>query len=773
MAKTYKTALIIEGDAKDGIKAVQATEKELNELNKVQRRTIATTERMNDSLGGLKTAAAGIVTGFVLNSLVQYSKQAVETTAQLGNMSDATGVSAEKLQELHFAMRQFNSEAQLDDAIEALTTIADKANDAASGTKSFIQDFGLIGITVEELRGKDPVALFKLFAEAIQNTENSSRKMTAATRILGDDLSIKLMPLLSQGADGFQQLAAQAHAAGVVLSNDLVDGAQEADRAFKLLTQQISTEFKREALSVLTDPETIQGIKIFGNAIVTAMGWAAQAVADVTNDISTLTEDIASLSIDGSRLFDIRTEIEQINRKIGAGALSRAGVFSLDDQLQFYLSDDELKSARAKLEAERDKILKSLGRDEPVEMTPITVTADAPSIANIGNQISAAEKLQDKYADLTSDMGKQIALFGKTSKAAELRYRLEFGDLAKLSDSRKQHLLMQTQELQALRNQKDAVQSLFPALIKLRTLKQQADQIDSMGGSLGNLARKQLQGQIGSIATGGAPGMVGLDATINGPFGELSRLEQQRQQYEQWYRERLSMLREFQAEKYGITAQATAAIEQLNQQHHNRTIAYEQQTGAARAAGISQVLGNIMSITSQFAGEQSGLYKAMFIANKAASIAQAIINTETAATKALTMGPILGIPASTLIRATGYASIGLMAATTLGQLSGQAHDGIDSIPSSGTWNLQKGERIIDRRTNADLKEYLSRANGGTVNRGGNVTIPISVEVNAQPGMDPDEARKQGDIIAKSIDSRFRMLVVDEKRPGGLLANTGS
>jgi len=40
-------------------------------------------------------------------------------------------------------------------------------------------------------------------------------------------------------------------------------------------------------------------------------------------------------------------------------------------------------------------------------------------------------------------------------------------------------------------------------------------------------------------------------------------------------------------------------------------------------------------------------------------------------------------------------------------LAGMAHDGIDSVPREGTWLLDKGERVVDRRTNADLKEYLA------------------------------------------------------------------
>lgn len=43
---------------------------------------------------------------------------------------------------------------------------------------------------------------------------------------------------------------------------------------------------------------------------------------------------------------------------------------------------------------------------------------------------------------------------------------------------------------------------------------------------------------------------------------------------------------------------------------------------------------------------------------------------------------------------------------------GMAHDGIDNIPKEGTWLLDKGERVVDRRTNADLKEFLSNNSGG-------------------------------------------------------------
>jgi len=39
-----------------------------------------------------------------------------------------------------------------------------------------------------------------------------------------------------------------------------------------------------------------------------------------------------------------------------------------------------------------------------------------------------------------------------------------------------------------------------------------------------------------------------------------------------------------------------------------------------------------------------------------------------------------------------------------------------SIPDDGTWLLKKNERVVDSDTNADLKEFLARGQGATINQ---------------------------------------------------------
>ena len=127
------------------------------------------------------------------------------------------------------------------------------------------------------------------------------------------------------------------------------------------------------------------------------------------------------------------------------------------------------------------------------------------------------------------------------------------------------------------------------------------------------------------------------------------------------------------------------------------------------------IFNDMAAMVKETSGESSAAYKAMFLVNQGISMAQALINTEVAATKAMAEGGMIaGIPMATAIRALGYASVGMIAAQTI---TGMAHDGIDNIPKEGTWLLDGGERVLNPQQNKDLTNYLknssSSSNSGT------------------------------------------------------------
>lgn len=173
----------------------------------------------------------------------------------------------------------------------------------------------------------------------------------------------------------------------------------------------------------------------------------------------------------------------------------------------------------------------------------------------------------------------------------------------------------------------------------------------------------------------------------------------------------------------------------------------------------SDMFGITTNMLESAGKEQSAVYKALFLAQKAAAIPSMIVATEEAATKALTMGPVAGPILAASTKALGYASIGVVAGQAI---AGVAHGGIDEIPGYGkdqTWLLQGGERVVSKEQNQDLKNYMK--GGAQQPAGGNVTIQVMGNIYG------DEQTEK--IMSESAQRGYKM-VYDDVRSNGPVSN---
>ena len=90
-----------------------------------------------------------------------------------------------------------------------------------------------------------------------------------------------------------------------------------------------------------------------------------------------------------------------------------------------------------------------------------------------------------------------------------------------------------------------------------------------------------------------------------------------------------------------------------------------------------------------------------------------------------------------------------------------AHDGIDEVPREGTWLLDKGERVVDSRTNADLKNYLSNQQNGA---GINIQVNVTDSGVSTSGGNTQDQKQFGQMLGNAV----RAVIRQEQRQGGLL-----
>lgn len=180
---------------------------------------------------------------------------------------------------------------------------------------------------------------------------------------------------------------------------------------------------------------------------------------------------------------------------------------------------------------------------------------------------------------------------------------------------------------------------------------------------------------------------------------------------------------------YAIDLQYDQSVKDLAQSQHDAQMGIWQDL----LTRTGTIFNDIAAMVKETSGESSAAYRAMFLVNQGISIAQALINTEVAATKAMAEGGMIaGIPMATAIRALGYASVGLIAGQTI---AGMAHNGIDNIPKEGTWLLDGGERVLNPQQNKDLTSYLSSARESSQSSAQNVNLnPNFVIVDERESM---------------------------------------
>lgn len=247
----------------------------------------------------------------------------------------------------------------------------------------------------------------------------------------------------------------------------------------------------------------------------------------------------------------------------------------------------------------------------------------------------------------------------------------------------------------------------------------------------------------------------GLDyQDSNNPFAKFNAIDKEKSDAEQDYKtDKLKI--------DGITdpAKRMEALEKLNENHQKRMAAIEKKYADARQSIADDMYGGFAAAMTLFGQENTKAMQMAFNAHKAFSIGQATVNMWTAATDAwndptnVTTGQ--KIAAAALAVSQNMGNIANIKSTNV---SGMAHDGIDNIPREGTWLLDKGERVVDQRTNGDLKDFLSAQKSG----GGNsqpieVHAPLNINgnVNSSDKMVMEAIKRHAKLVAQAVEDAQR------------------
>ena len=349
-----------------------------------------------------------------------------------------------------------------------------------------------------------------------------------------------------------------------------------------------------------------------------------------------------------------------------------------------------------------------------------------------------AKQLDDNYSRTLRTLNEQADVHATKTELAKIEFEITKGTLSKLDAAKKvdlQRAAIAVDNLNTQKSYKDLmsdVQRQEDSLLAT-TRKRFAElaKLKAQGGLTSDQYRDGADAiSKASVGKNTSPTFTGLDASVGGPGGELIKAAEADKALAKWHEKELQRQQELFDQKLISEQQYLDRKVEINEENNKKLESIQDAYKLGSIAVFADLTSNAADMMKQMAGEGSTAYKVLFLASKAAAIAQAMVSTEVAAAKALELGPIMGIPAASLIRGLGYASVGMIAATAVTGFSEGGYTGNGGkyepkgVVHGGEFVLRK--EVVEQpgmRSYLDQLNQRGYADGGYVGRSNNFSVP--------------------------------------------------
>ncbi|WP_426780273.1 phage tail tape measure protein [Pseudomonas aeruginosa] len=371
---------------------------------------------------------------------------------------------------------------------------------------------------------------------------------------------------------------------------------------------------------------------------------------------------------------------------------------------------------------------------------------------------AAAKKLQSAYETVEQSYQRQIALINTevdkrkdATEVAKLQFEIESGKLVGINAEQQKRLNGLAEELDRLKQLKQANEDAAKAQAFRATLNESnataraGFAIDLAGSGSGDKLRERLRADL-EIQQDYNKQLADLQKQFNSAEISKELYDQETDLLRQALAERLEIQHEYYAAQDEAQSNWLDGVTSAWENYRDTATDYQQQAadfttqtldGLTSAVGdgiasmimdgesladvfknIAQTMAtSIINALAQMAAQWLVYQAVQLVSGKAAQASAAstlIANAQATAFQAQLAAfastaaiPIVG---PLLAPAAAASAAGITAPMVAGvaasALAGMAHDGIDAVPETGTWLLQKGERVTTAETSAKLDRTL-------------------------------------------------------------------
>ncbi|HFO2486606.1 TPA: phage tail tape measure protein, partial [Klebsiella pneumoniae] len=714
---------------------------------------------------GAAAIAAGLAVGA---SGFQLLKSTSRQIAETDRWAKSLQLSTQELLAWQFAAEKAGVSG--DQMADIFKDIGDKIGDAVLNKSGEAVDaLNALGLSAEKLSKVSPDKQLLAIGESLEKISTNAEK-TTILESLGNDLS-KLLPLFDNNNQKLKQFIDLAKDYGVAPDPSSIDDLVKVNQLFEDMEAQVAG-LKIEIAAglakvdltplqgsldklhdVLTDPLVLQGISDLVSEVAQLAGWLVKAAAGAGQLAASTGNRFAALSgkIDLTNIDQVNERIEYL-QKILEG---KKGFYSQSESMFGWITgvDDSAKALNDELLSlieTRDKFSKASKSVLPLQVA--TVGTDNPFSLPPGGTNgkpvkTPTSKTENAFNSRLLDLQKQAALIETTGKKTaevteleKINFDITSGNLKKLSEAQKEQLRTAAKALDSKKeelrlNQENArVAEYVSGLERQNKLVQQGYDNEIVGRYSGGRERSRMQDN-NDIQQDFAYQQDDLLNQLQSGDIDQSLYDKKKEALQNSLDERLKIQEEYYKKQDELQNDGAAGfISGLATQIEASMDLYTnmQQVGAQAFSSLTDMIIdwaetgklNVKDFASTFLQSVGST----LLSYAAAQVAMAGLQAFTAMIGVPFVGPEIAGPAA--IAAT--AAAGVLAIGVGTALQGQAHDGIDSVPETGTWLLQKGERVTTAKTSAKLDATLDRVANQSTGGGAIYSPTINIPINGNP-----------------------------------------
>lgn len=743
-------------------------------MDKAERASAKWSKQVQDDVAKSSAALAGIGAAAIAAGLAvgasgfQLLKSTSRQIAETDRWAKSLQLSTQELLAWQFAAEKAGVSG--DQMADIFKDIGDKIGDAVLNKSGEAVDaLNALGLSAEKLSKVSPDKQLLAIGESLEKISTNAEK-TTILESLGNDLS-KLLPLFDNNNQKLKQFIDLAKDYGVAPDPSSIDDLVKVNQLFEDMEAQVAG-LKIEIAAglakvdltplqgsldklhdVLTDPLVLQGISDLVSEVAQLAGWLVKAAAGAGQLAASTGNRFAALSgkIDLTNIDQVNERIEYL-QKILEG---KKGFYSQSESMFGWITgvDDSAKALNDELLSlieTRDKFSKASKSVLPLQVA--TVGTDNPFSLPPGGTNgkpvkTPTSKTENAFNSRLLDLQKQAALIETTGKKTaevteleKINFDITSGNLKKLSEAQKEQLRTAAKALDSKKeelrlNQENArVAEYVSGLERQNKLVQQGFDNEIVGRYSGGRERSRMQDN-NDIQQDFAYQQEDLLNQLQSGDIDQSLYDKKKEALQNSLDERLKIQEEYYKKQDELQNDGAAGfISGLATQIEASMDLYTnmQQVGAQAFSSLTDMIIdwaetgklNVKDFASTFLQSVGST----LLSYAAAQVAMAGLQAFTAMIGVPFVGPEIAGPAA--IAAT--AAAGVLAIGVGTALQGQAHDGIDSVPETGTWLLQKGERVTTAKTSAKLDATLDRVANQSTGGGAIYSPTINIPINGNP-----------------------------------------